>query len=79
MGCRDDEQEMSGQPYACVCSFLPDQGTPEIELAVCGLSTGEAMMIAEQCAEDLEAEAPQQCDCLQDTTIFCELGSCEVR
>lgn len=78
-GCRNDDQEMSGKPYACVCSFLPDQATPEIELAVCGLSTGEAMTIAEQCAEALEAEAPQLCDCLPDSTTFCELGSCEIR
>jgi hypothetical protein len=79
VGCRNDDQEMSGQPYACGCSFLPDQQVAEIELAVCALSTGEAMVIAEQCAEDLEAAAPQLCDCLPDTTTFCELGSCDIR
>lgn len=78
-GCRNDEQERSGQPYACDCAFLDTSGRDELELAVCALSAGEAMTIAELCATDLVGESPQQCDCLTDTTTFCELGSCDLR
>ncbi len=79
VGCRNDEQERSGQSYACDCSFLDTSELDDLELAVCGLSTGEAMAIAELCADDMVGQSPQQCDCLRDTPTFCDLGTCEER
>ncbi|MBW2453334.1 MAG: hypothetical protein JRI68_02435 [Deltaproteobacteria bacterium] len=79
VGCRNDEQEMSGQSYACDCSFLETSELDDLELAVCGLSTGEAMALAEECASDMVGESPQHCDCLRTTTTFCDIGSCDER
>jgi hypothetical protein len=78
-GCRDDEQEMSGKSFACDCSFVDTSELDDVELAVCALTAGEAMTIAEPCAAELVGEEPQHCDCLRDTTVFCEIGSCDIR
>ena len=77
LGCRDDEQERSGRSYLCECSFVDTSELDDVELAVCALSAGEAMRIAEPCAEGLVGELPQHCNCLPDTTAFCDLGACD--
>ncbi len=74
--CRTDERATSGQPYSCVCILAGEQ---ELEVAACAITTGEATVIARECAAAAQQQSVQLCSCWEDTTLWCEIGECSVR
>lgn len=74
--CRDDADRVSGTPYVCECELTADFEGAERVVAVCALTTGQAMRAAFECVESTEDVSVQFCDCDEDTQVFCEFGVC---
>lgn len=74
VACRGDaETRVSGQPYACECE-LHDSGE-EGRVTACASDAGEAIELARSCLIDDGLDV-RFCYCDEDSTTWCELGSC---
>ena len=76
LSCRDGSVGVSGTPYSCECELTAEFDAQRLEVAVCGLTVGEAMRAATECVEAAEDVAVQFCDCVEDSQVFCEFGEC---